>query len=349
MSQTTVDIDGEDFLLNGTVTFPGRQFRGRRIEGLLSNARLIQGIFDDLNPETRELWNYPDGAWDADRNTAEFIAAMPEWRRHGLLSFTVGLQGGSPQGYSKEQPWENSAFTPAGELRPAYFDRLRRILEEADRLGMAPIVSYFYFGQTPRFSGEDAIFRGAQLATDWLVEQGFRNVLVEVVNEAHEGLYAHQPLLQPHRISEVVRCVQERADGKVDNAIGRFYTGASLAGGCLPPEELVNTADLVLLHGNGVSEPGKIREMVRAVRQNPAYQGQPIVFNEDDHFAFDEPDNNFLAATSEHASWGYFDYRKPGEPFETGYQSMPCDWGIRTERKRGFFRLLAQMTGNAQD
>ena len=39
------------------------------------------------NPETVAQWAYADtGKWDAERNTREFIAAMPEWRRHGLLA-----------------------------------------------------------------------------------------------------------------------------------------------------------------------------------------------------------------------------------------------------------------------
>ncbi len=67
------------------------------------NSRMVQGIYDDRNPETRDRWKYPDtDKWDAERNTREFIAAMPEWRKHGLLAITLNLQGGSPQGYSKE-------------------------------------------------------------------------------------------------------------------------------------------------------------------------------------------------------------------------------------------------------
>ena len=42
---------------------------------------------------------------------------------------------------------------------------------------------------------------------------------------------------------------------------------------------------------------------------------------------------------------GYFDYRMKGEGFEHGFQSVPVDWGIRSARKRGFFKLLADLTG----
>jgi len=70
------------------------------------------------------------------------------------------------------------------------------------------------------------------------------------------------------------------------------------------------------------------------------------VFNEDDHLGFDQPDNNMLAAIEEHASWGYFDYRMEGEGFHEGYQSVPVDWSISSDRKRGFFGLLAQVIGS---
>ena len=72
----------------------------------------------------------------------------------------------------------------------------------------------------------------------------------------------------------------------------------------------------------------------------------PIVFNEDDNYGFENADNNMVAAISEHASWGFFDYRRPGEPFEEGYQSVPTDWRISSERKLAFFSLLAEVTGH---
>src|SRR5262245_17793284 len=158
--KTTIAIQEDRFLLNGQVTYRGRAYKGMKIEGLLMNSRVVQGIFDDLNPETRSKWAYPDTKkWDPERNTREFLAAMPEWRRHGLLSFTINLQGGSPEGYSKVQPWENSAIDPEGGLRPDYMRRLEQILDKADELGMAPMVGFFYFGQDHRMKDEAAVKR----------------------------------------------------------------------------------------------------------------------------------------------------------------------------------------------
>jgi hypothetical protein len=120
-TRTVVSISGDAFHINGEPTYKGRRWNGHKIEGLLLNSRMVQGIFDDRNTNTIKLWAYPGGGkWDAERNTREFIAAMPEWRRHGLLAFTMNLQGGSPQGYSAEQPWRNSAIEADGGLAPDY-------------------------------------------------------------------------------------------------------------------------------------------------------------------------------------------------------------------------------------
>lgn len=85
---TEVSIAGDSFRINSRPTYAGRTWNGHKIEGLLFNSCMVQGIFDDLNPETNTQRAYPDThKWDAERNTREFIAAMPEWHRHGLRAF----------------------------------------------------------------------------------------------------------------------------------------------------------------------------------------------------------------------------------------------------------------------
>lgn len=338
-NQTAVSIVGDRFFVNGKPTFEGRTHRGRRIEGLLPNSRMVQGIFNDENPATRASWAYPDTkTWNADRNTDEFIAAMPVWKQHGLLAFTLNLQGGSPEGYSKNQPWENSAFAPDGSLRPAYFNRLKRILDRADALGMVVMLGYFYFGQDERLTDEAAVVRAVDGATDWLLRQGYRNVLVEINNEC-DVRYDHA-ILQPDRVHELIQRVKSKTvDGR------RLLVSTSYGGGRLPGEAVVREADFVLVHGNGVGDPTRITAMVSQIRVLPTYRPMPIVFNEDDHFAFEQPANNFQAATDAYASWGYFDFRMAGEGFGDGYQSVPVNWGISSPRKKAFFEKLKEITG----
>jgi hypothetical protein len=318
------------------------------VEGLLLNSRVVQATFDDLNPETRGMWDYPDGPWDPDRNTDEFLAALPGWRAAGLLGVTLNLQGGNPRGYRRDQPWHNSAYTAEGALRPAYMARLARILDRADELGMAPLLGLFYFGQDQRLRDEAAVQRATDAVTDWLLARGDRHTLIEIGNEVDLARYAHA-LLRAERCHELIERVQARSAGRVASPAGRLLVSASTRGNAIPPDNLIAAADFLLLHGNGVPGPARIREMVRLCRASPAYRGGPILYNEDDHYDFDQPDNHFIAALSEHASWGYFDYRMQGEDRHAGYQSVPVDWSTSSARKRGFYELLAQVTGGRQE
>ena len=335
---TEVSIRGEDFYINGKPTYAGRVWQGHRIEGLLFNARMVNGIFDDLNPETRARWSYPDGsAWSAERNTNEFIAAMRDWREHGLLGFTINLQGGSPEGYSHGQPWINSAFAPDGSLRPEYMARLGRILDRADELGMVAIVGYFYQAQDKQLTNEAAVLGAVDNATKWILEHGYRNVLIEIDNECDQH-YANA-ILQPQRVDELITRVRGITRS------GRRLLVATSYSGVVPGAKVVAAEDFVLVHANGVKTTERLREEIRAIRTMAGWTGKPLVFNEDDHTDFDKPENDLLVAVSEHASWGFFDYRRKGESLNEGYQSVPADWKIDSERKREFFGLVSQITG----
>jgi len=336
---TAVTIVGDQFFINGQPTFKGRTWRGFKIEGLLPNSRMVQGVYDDLNPETRARWAYPDtGKWDANRNTAEFIAAMPEWRRHGLLAFDLNLQGGSPQGYSQGQPWINTALDPAGNLRPEYMARVGRILDRADELGMVVMLGVYYFGQDERLQDEAAVKNGVKNTVEWVLAQGYTNVMLEVNNECDQT-YDHY-ILKPVRVHELIAFAKTiTRDGR------RLLVSTSYGGRAIPSPAVVRESDYILLHGNGVSDPDFIVEMVRQTRALPTYTTKPVVFNEDDHFDFEKPWNNYLAATSVYASWGFFDYRMKDEGFDEGYQSVPANWGISSARKKGFFGLTKEMTG----
>ncbi len=337
-SKTKVEIRANQFFINGRPTYKGRTYKGHKIEGLLMNSRMVQGIFDDKNPQTVTKWAYPDTKqWDPNRNVNEFLAAMPLWRKHGLLSFTINLQGGSPEGYSKAQPWHTSGFAPDGSLLPDFMARLERILDRADQLGMVPIVGYFYFGQDQVLKDEAAVRRAVENSTNWLLDRKYRNLLVEVNNETNVKAYDHE-ILKPARIHELINLV------KGMNRQGRrLLTGTSYGGNGIPDPNVVKSSDFLLIHGNGVKDPNRIAAMVRETRAVPGYRPMPILFNEDDHFDFDKPQNNFIAALSEYASWGYFD---PGaSDYADGYQCPPVNWGINSDRKKAFFNLLREVTG----
>jgi hypothetical protein len=305
---------------------------------------MVNCIVNDQNPETRGMWAYRDGPWDPERNTNEFIAALPLYRSHGLTSVAFNIQGGSPMGYGWHQPWHTSGYTPDGRLLPDYRARLLRVLDATDAHGLVANLGFFYVSATPALADEAAVIRATDEITDLICDRGYTHVLVEVANECDISRWTHD-IIKPARSHELVARVQARSKGRVKTPAGRLLVSTSFATSPPLPERLLQTADYVLYHGNGLRTPQDVHARAKQIRATAGYRGQPLLINEDDHFDFDKPENNMLAAVEEYSGWGYFDYRQIREPFEDGYQSLPVDWGINAPRKKGFFSLLAQVTG----
>ena len=378
--KTIVSIDGEDWLINGKVTFPGREYRGCRIEGLLINSRMASGIFDDENPFTAGLWKYPDtGVWDADRNTDELIAMLPEYRQYGINCLPFNLQNSSPLGYYRSdpdnlqelrerihadhpdakdediwaglllevesQPWVSGAFNANGSLKKAFMERAERLIDAADAQGMVVILGLFYQGQDERLADTRSVKQGVVNACEWVLEKGYTNVTIEINNEVNVPTYEH-PILKEDRIHELIDLAKSVSVG--DN---RLLVSTSWTRRSSPSPEAIKSCDYILLHGNGLVDPNDVSKSVDNVRRVPTYTPMPILFNEDDHFNFDQPLNNFMAALSRHSGWGYFDPATGagGTPFygdyENGFQCLPVNWRINTERKKSFFDFCKEVTG----
>ena len=340
---TKISIDAQKFLLDGVPIHQGREYKGLPVEGLLFNCRMVQAIFDDENPETVGNWAYPDtGEWDPDRNVSEFIAALPEYLAHGCTAVTVNLQGGMPITKTERvQPWVNSAIDSDGELKPAYMDRLLRILKAADRLGMVVIVGYYYFGQDKFLNGEEAVRRGVTNASRWLLDTGLENILVEINNESDVPIYWYD-ILKPPRVHELIGLARVEEKNGRRLTVSTSFTGGSFHGSIakgIPTEAALSISDYALVHTNRHDAEGT-RNVVRGVRQMAAYKDRPmpVVINEDSIAV-----ENLFAAVDEYAPWGYYD--QGDNNYRDGYQSPPVNWGINTPEKKRFFDAVAKITG----
>jgi hypothetical protein len=334
---TELSIEGEKFKINGEFTYRDRVYEGRAVEGLLFNIRAVQAIFDDANSETAVKWVYPDTKkWDPDRNVAELIAALPAWRQKGILGFTVNLQGGMPiVKTERAQPWINSAFRPDGGLKPAYMDRLNRLLAAADRLGMVVMIGLFYFGQDENLEDETAVVTGVDNAVSWLLESKYQNIIVEINNECDVPLYEHD-ILTPARVHELIHRARETLKGRSSSIpVSTSYTPRNI-----PTREVMEESDLILVHGNTLDAEG-IERLVERIRSDRAYKSdpKPIVFNEDSTDI-----RNLNAAFESYTSWGYYD--QGANDYKDGFQSPPVNWGISTATKEGLFNRVAEITGS---
>ena len=311
MNKTKINIIEDRFLINNEITYKGKYFKEKSIEGLLFNSRMVNAIFDDENNFTKKLWKYPDtNIWDPERNTTEFIKMLPIYKSYGLISFTLNLQGGAPLGYyrlkefkkylitnninvpdeeiwkglpSKEsQPWNSSGFNSNGGLKENYLNRLSRIIKAADENKMVVILGLFYFGQDERISNENGVINAVKNTVNWVLENKYTNILIEINNECNVPRYEHE-ILQPHRVHELIKIAKN-----IKFRDKNLYVGTSYGGNKIPDINVTKESDFVLLHGNGVNNPIRISEMINQTRELPNWKKMRIVFNEDDHFNFSD-------------------------------------------------------------
>jgi hypothetical protein len=177
--KTIVEIQGSKWLINGEPVL-----KGSPAEGLLMNVRMVNAVFEDEGPSIEEL----APGFDPEANTTELIEEMPDYYAHGIRAFTISLQGGMP-GYEGAV---NSAFNPDGSLRQRYLGRVARVIQAADEQGMVIILSCFYQRQDSHqysLDGKGAIFNAVENVAQWIKDQKFTNVVLEVSNEFAHGGY----------------------------------------------------------------------------------------------------------------------------------------------------------------
>ena len=329
-AKTKVSIAGTTFRINGRVTY-----RGTRAEGLLLNSRMVQAIYDDENPQTAGRWAYPDThRWDASRNTREFIAALPSYAAAGLKAVTIGLQGGSPQNggvfWGNHQPGIVTAFRPNGSLKPKWRARADAAIRACDAKGIVVVLNLFYFGQDERLKTDAAVVHAVDVVVAWIVERGYRNVVLEIANESN--LHYEHENLRPEHIARLIRRARTRSNVKL-------LVSTSFTSDFVPTADVVRASDFVLLHANELSVP-ELRDLLNRVRALDVYRARPkpIVINEDGSNFY-----NMEAAIQGRVSWG--DYQQGKNDYREGFQSPPVNWTISTPRKKAFFDFVRYFAG----
>jgi hypothetical protein len=251
VGRTRLSIDGDRFRIGGSITYPGSP-----AEGALMNVRMVNSVFEDSARPN----------FDPDANTGEFLAYMPSYVSHGVRAFTVSLQGGYP-GYEGAR---NSAFQENGALSSDYLARVARVIERADALGASIILSLFYQRQDQHLENEKAVRAAVINAVDWVEKQGYRNVILEVVNEYGHSGFDHRILRTDAGVASLIRLAKNRHPSLPVSA-------SYLRNGHTTPE-VAQASDLILVHFNNLGLSA-ISDRVRALRK--AHPGKPIVCNED--------------------------------------------------------------------
>ena len=256
--QTRVSIVDGRWHINNEITHPDT-----RAEGLLLNVRMVNATFEDRNrPE-----------FDADANTDEFIARIPEYVEQGVRAFTLNLQGGMP-GYEGAV---NSAFRKDGTLRDSYLRRVRRVIDECDRRGVVIILGCYYQRQDQILKNADAVRAGVVHVIEWIRNAGFTNVVLEISNEFDHKGFDHAILKTSQGQVELLQLAEKAAP--------ELLVATSGLGHGRLPDDVARASDFLLIHFNG-TPVGEIPNRIARLKKF----GKPIVCNEDDKTGRDAAD-----------------------------------------------------------
>ena len=316
--KTVLTLDKNRFRINGELTYSKYPNCQEKYHGMLMNARFIQGVFDDAKDPAR--FNRFGREFDPEKNTDDLIAALPEWYAKGLRAFTVGFQGGGPC-FTIFGDLQNSPYSEDGtSIDEKYLGRMKRLIEAADELGMVVIVSFFYGHQVKFLKDDEAVIAATKTASNWLRDQGFTNVIIEIANEHDIDPYKARPVLyQDWGIVHLMEIARKESGGM---PVGCSATDAYFS------EAMCDYSDVILIHGNNLSPQKFYNLIVRTKNRQPE---KPILCNEDSQAL-----TNMKVALDEGISWGYYNNMTKQEP--------PTPWGI-TKGEDEFFaaRMAAEL------
>ena len=290
-------------------TYTGTKYRSEAA-GRLMNIRIAQALFDD-----EWLTEVP---FNPEANTDRVIAALDTYRENGVLAINVSLQGGNP-GYKEvvseiqrdheASPGRGkgaliSAFLPDGSLKPAWMRRLLRLQRALNERGIILTLMYFFQGQNGVLRDPAAIQQAVTNATDWLVQNDCRNVIIEIANEFDWG---YDPWIKSH-MGELIELARSRFGPQFRLPIGASILGIGV------PDSTREHADLAIVHGNG-RKPEEKRKAVADLFTDPKIPG-PIYMDEDDS-GRNTTSETFAAQMASvdgvwlsGGSWGYMPWRQ---------------------------------------
>ncbi len=269
---------------------------GSNAEGMVMNARMVQATVDHTDQVA---------TWDADQNTADFIAALPDYRLHGLNAITINCQGGLYR-RSAGETYDAGAFNSDGSIKTAHSARIVDAVNAMLTEGIIPVIGIFYFRQDQVLTDITAV-NNAVANVETMLAEYKPFVILEVINEASHSLVDFTELNENN--------VNTYVDDLVTNG---WFATFSMTPGSIPSLSQQSNGQIVFLHGNNRTA-AQIGSMASSAIST---HSKPVMFNEDgpsdssSSYTTTEYIDHLQAAIAEGVGWGYYD--------QSGFQEA-CD------------------------
>lgn len=163
-------------------------------QGKMVTARMVQAVYlnDASGARTEDMT-----LADAQENTDHFCDNITPYREHGVLCWSIGMEGGNALNQASDPEVLQGDFTPdssngsrspltaAGTAwKTGRKELLEQVIEALAAEGMVCCLGLFY-QQMFYWHDTQANYRAAMsTVTDWLIEKGYRNVCIDLANEA---------------------------------------------------------------------------------------------------------------------------------------------------------------------
>ena len=139
-----------------------------------------------------EMWvvRLANAAFDS-AFTDEVIANLDDYKRYGLNTIVVGVQGGNigagsyPRAYNTDGTLDQTS--------PVWGNMLR-LLDETDRRGMVLCAQFWYFRRDENVPTDTAALLATQNAAQWFLNTGYKHYVYDIANEFLHGAYSGRPL-----------------------------------------------------------------------------------------------------------------------------------------------------------
>lgn len=316
---TVLRIKEDKFLINDKLTYQEIPNCNADYHGLLMNMRMIQGVFDEKLDRNRFCRFGKD--FDPEKNTDELVENLKKWYHYGIRAVTVGFQGGGPCFTIDNYTMDTNPFSEDGlHIDKNYTRRMAKIIKEADQLGMVVIVSYFYGAQTRFLKDDKAVECTVKTVSNWIRDQKFQNVIIEIANEQDGDFKRHPVLYTEQGIVSLIEMARKESGGR---PVGCSRNGGSYS------KKIAEASDVILIHGND-QRPQKLYELIRHAKEVRPLK--PIIINEDSQAI-----SQMIVSFHEKVSWGYYNNMTKQEP--------PTCWGITKGEDQYFALRLASFLG----